>query len=171
MDVATPDSLVITEPMLGFVCLDPAQEPALKADMAALTPHFRSHWRGRPGVRRCHVLFIYCNVAAEGALAGVEMRIRDVIRLAGARIAVIASAHAPECYRGALEPENDWPANIVLVSDRKGVQFGEFFQTLFGAMRAGSSMVEAWRRLVQLGGYRDAPAAILVAEAGPIRFA
>ena len=124
-------------------------------------------------VPKCEVLFLYSSVGSDGRLAGSQARIRDLIKAAGAYVAVVASENSSDNYRNALDPRNHWGANIVLVIERKADNFASFFHRLFEAMRGGESMLMAWVRLApQIPGmdHPDAPAAIMVAEAGHITF-
>jgi hypothetical protein len=102
------------------------------------------------------------------------MRVRDLVKASGAHVAIIASENDGEHYIRALQPKDDWPANIVLVIDRRGAAFTIFFQKLFDAMNAGTSMLMAWIKLAPQGAnpvdprHRECPVTVLAAEAGHI---
>lgn len=163
--------LRISNPVIGFVCVDPSQTGVMEQDKAMLGPLFHECRASATEIPPCHVLFLYCNLQQDGSLAGVAMRVRDFIEAAGACIAVVASENEPDHYLAAVEPENGWPANIVLVTDRNGTDFGTFFQKLFQAMLRGKSMLMAWVELApQIPDHQhsDAPDTIMLAEAGHI---
>ena len=114
-------------------------------------------------------LFLYCRVGPDGGLPGLTMRIRDFIKASGALVAVIASPNDGAHYKDALKPDNGWPANVVLVLDRRGPAFVSFFQKLFQAMKEGTSMLMAWVQLApQMPGHEhlDCPVSFMQAGAG-----
>ena len=163
----------IPKPVVGFVCVTPEFEALMEADKAALGPLFFEARSSTEMIVPCHVLFLYCRIDGSGALPGVQMRIRDFVKAAGACIAVVASENAGENYLQALDPKIDWPANIVLVVDRRGGAFTKFFQDLFGAMKGGTSMLMAWVKLapqVPNQDHPECPSSLMLAEAGHITF-
>jgi hypothetical protein len=156
----------------GFVCLEPQFESLMEADRLTLGPLFPSVRSSSQEILACHVLFLYCKIDKDGSLAGSKMRVRDFVKASGARVAIIASENDGQHYIRALQPKNDWPANIVLVIDRRGPAFTIFFKRLFDAMNAGTSMLMAWVELAPQNPadprHRECPVTVLAAEAGHI---
>lgn len=164
----------IAQPTIGFMNLlaEPGRQLAA-LDSTLLDPLFASSRRTEGDIPLCDVLFLYGAVDSQGGIAGTPMRLRDVVKAAGARIAVVASGNNPDDLFAAAEPENGWSANMVLVVDRKGASFGKFFHSLFKAMLRGESMLMAWVELApQIPGHvhPDCPNSILLPEAGQIAF-
>ncbi|MEA5115289.1 MAG: hypothetical protein VB050_14810 [Geobacteraceae bacterium] len=164
----------IENPTIGFLNLlgkDAAEVVA--ADTASLSPLFQDYRVSTDLPPRCQVLFIYCDIGSTGRIVGANKTLRELIKDAGAYVAVVASENDTEAYIKAMEGRNDWNANIVLSMDRNGEKFAEFFSKLFSAMFKGTSMLIAWVELVpQIPGYDhpDAPGTIMAAEAGHIVF-
>jgi hypothetical protein len=164
----------IASPRIGFLNLQGGSGESLaEADRAVLAPLFRESHFSTHDVPRCDVLFLYCNVDAGGSIVGAASTVRDLIKSAGAYVAVVASANEPDSYIKAIGPRGDWNANIVLVIERKGDKFALFFRHLFEAMFNGQSMLMAWVELApQIPGHDhpDAPSTIMAAEAGHVAF-
>jgi hypothetical protein len=161
----------VPNPIVGFVCVAPELEPLMQSDKAALGPIFFEARSSTKEIVRCHVLFFYCQVGPDGGLPGLKMRIRDFIKASGACVAVVASENDGNRYKDALKPKNDWPANIVLVIDRRGSAFVSFFQKLFQAMRDGMSMLTAWVQLApQIPNHEhpECPVSYMCIEAGHV---
>jgi hypothetical protein len=161
----------ISKPVAGFFCVTPELQPLMEADKTALGHLFHETRSSTTEITRCHILFLYCTVSADGALPGLQTRIRDLVKAAGACIAIVASENAGDNYMHALNPKNDWPANIVLVVDRRGAVFTTFFQKLFEAMIGGTSMLMAWVELApQIANHDhpECPVSIMLAEAGHV---
>ncbi|HLA70187.1 MAG TPA: hypothetical protein VK624_01670 [Steroidobacteraceae bacterium] len=166
--------LRISKPRIGFLNLqgEPGASLAME-DRKVLAPPFRESFLTDGAVPRCEVIFLYCNVGADGRVAGSAAGIRDLTEAAGAYVAVVASENPPNNYMNALGPRNSWGANTVLVVDRKTNSFAEFFHSLFEAMKSGETMLMAWVRLApQIPGidHANAPGALMYAEAGHITF-
>ena len=159
----------IANPIIGFVCVTPSQVPLMEADRATLGPLFHECCSSTTAITRCHVLFLYCHLQPDGSLPNVKESVRDFIEASGARIAVLASENeAKHCF-AAVRAKNDWPANIVLVLNRKGDRFALFFHRLFEAMIGGTSMLMEWVKLApQMPGldHPDCPVSILLPEVG-----
>jgi hypothetical protein len=171
----TPDRpFRIPNPGIGFLNLQGASGASLAAaDHRILSPLFGASHASTDVVPRCEVLFLYCTVDAQGKIQGHSTSIRDLIKSAGAYVAVVASENNPDSYMKAMGPRNDWHANIALVIDRKADKFGLFFRRLFEAMFGGQSMLMAWVELApQIPGrdHPEAPGAIMAAEAGHVTF-
>jgi len=161
----------ISAPVAGFVCLEPELQSLMQIDKSTLESLFSEVRSSSEGIVPCHVLFLYCKVDRDGSLLGSNMRIRDFVKASGACVAIVASENDGNHYMRALQPKNDWPANIVLVIDRRGTAFTVFFYKLFEAMRGGTSMLIAWVKLAPQIPNRDqpeCPGTLMVAEAGHI---
>lgn len=167
--------LVLPRPALGFLNLKGADgERMMEADARMLAPLFSRVEKGTQSAPRCEVLFIYCDLDAAGKVTGSAQGIRDLIKSAGAYVAVVASENPPESYIQGTKVRNDWGANIAMVLDRKSDKLALFFRRLFEAMFGGKSMLLAWVALApQASGHEDpdAPGMIMAAEAGHIVFA
>ncbi len=163
----------IANPTIGFLNLDGPSGAALAAaDREVLSPLFNVVRFSEDAPPRCDVLFIYCALDADGGVASRPQRIRDLIKDAGAYIAVIATENAGERCGKALGRRTDWHANIVMLIDRKGEKFAKFFRRLFEEMKKGRSMVMVWVDLAPQGpmDHPDAPGAIVAVEAGHVTF-
>lgn len=164
----------IANPSIGFFNLQGAAGATLaEADQRVLSPLFKQSRSRSDHVPTCEVLFIYCTVDAQGRVVGSPNGIRDLIKNAGAYVAVVASENDADSYIKATASRNDWHANIALVLDRKADKFALFFRRLFEAMFKGQSMLTAWVELApQIPGreHPDAPGAIMAAEAGHVTF-
>lgn len=164
----------IPSPSIGFLNFLGAQGAVLvAADQKVLAPLFRASYESTAIVPKCEVLFLYCTVDARGKVVGSPFGIRQLIKEAGAYVAVVASENVPECYIKAMDSRNDWRANIALVVDRRTDLFSTFFRRLFEAMFSGQSMPMAWVELApQIPGHEhpEAPSTIMVAEAGHVTF-
>jgi hypothetical protein len=161
----------ISRPVAGFVCFEPALQSLMETDKSSLGPLFSEVHSSSEGIVPCHVLFLYCKVDRDGSLPGLNMRIRDLVKASGACVAIVASENDGNHYMHALQPKNDWPANIVLVIDRRGAAFTVFFHKLFEAMKGGTSMLMAWVKLAPQIPNRDqpeCPSTLMLAEAGHI---
>lgn len=162
----------LAAPTIGFLNLT-GDNTQVDADRVRLAPLFARAPTSTGDVPACDVLFLYASVDAEGGIVGSPLRLRDLVRSAGARIAVLASENPPDHCLNALEPANGWPANLVLVVDRKGTNFAAFFLRLFASMARGESILVAWAGLApQIPGHvhPDCPETILLPEAGHITF-
>jgi hypothetical protein len=92
---------IIQNPLLAFVNLAGDTGKALmEADRAALSEVFHGNVQVTDRtLPRCNVLFLYCSFEESGRLAGSRFSFRDLIKGAGAHIAVIASDVSPACCR------------------------------------------------------------------------
>lgn len=177
-----PDKIVTTaespfrikHPVIGFYCPEPSLLQQMQEDKATLGPLFDAVREGTRDVPQCNVLCVYARLNQDGSLATSPARLRDQIKKAGARVAIVASENPPEHLFKAVKPDNDWPANIVLTIGRKGDSFAGFFVRFFQAMRSGRSMLAAWVELAPQGpgaAHADCPQTMLLAEAGHVAFA
>jgi hypothetical protein len=143
-------------------------------DRADLGPLFHDNVQiGTRDAPKCDVLFLYCALDASGRVSGQPFSMRDAIKAAGARIAVLASEIPAESMPDSdLSAGSDWRANIVITLDRNGEHFGRFFKELFSQMQAGVSMLMAWVELAPQGPVQgnDLPVTICLPEAGHIAF-
>src|SRR5690348_11507766 len=93
----------IPNPRIGFLNLQGASGSALAAaDQRILSPLFNASHASTDVVPRCEVLFLYCTVDAQGKIQGHSTGIRDVIKSAGAYVAVVASENDPNSYMKAM---------------------------------------------------------------------
>jgi hypothetical protein len=125
---------IISNPSLAFVDLAGNEGKDLMAkDRAAIEDIFRDNIQIADRILpRCNVLFLYCALDASGRIAGMSFTFRDLIKGAGAHIAVLASGVPPALlsnpeFMKALPGRGDWPANIVITLNRNGEHFGRFF--------------------------------------------
>lgn len=163
----------IAQPVAGFVCMDSSLKQLMQADLLNLQELFFESRCSSVQVPLCNVLFLYCTLQDDGGIEGVELRIRDMARLAQAHIVIVASDNDMEKYQQAMQPKNDWPANIVLVNNRNGQKFVEFFYKLFADMYNGTSMPVAWVKLAPQSPQQnesDLPGTAVLLEAGHLTF-
>jgi hypothetical protein len=165
-------ALRIDGPVVGFLNLDGSKHTLLsEADQRAIGLVFKEARVSKTVPPRCHVLFIYWTAGAPAPTSPVALR--ELIKAAGAYIAIFACENDSEAYIEHLGRRTDWGANIVMVLDRKGESFCLFLSQLFQKMFEGRSMLEAWTELApQRPSIKthDVPDAILAAEAGHITF-
>lgn len=171
---------IISDPTLAFVNLAGGAGQSLMAqDRGSLDDIFKSRIQiADRTLPRCNVLFLYCALDASGLVTGTSFTFRDLIKRAGAHVAVIASdiqpalLQNPEFGKAISANQKDWPANIVITLNRNGDHFGRFFHQLFAQMRAGVSMPMAWVKLAPQGPHQasDIPGTICLMEAGHIAF-
>jgi hypothetical protein len=177
---ATPQTITVDRPLrlanpaIGFLNLQGEQSAALaEADRQVLGPLFPICRFSTDAVPRCEVLFLYCTLDLAGTIVGRNAMVYDLVKEAGAYIAVVASANPFDCYLKAVPERADWSANIVLTIHRKEDAFGAFFRRLFRAMFEGTTMPMAWVALApQIPGYDppDCPCTLMVAAAGHVVF-
>src|SRR5690349_12063919 len=121
---------IIADPSLALVNLQGASAgPYVEQDRAALAGIFKSNIQVTDRTTRCNVLFLYCALEVSGQVAGTSSTFRDLIKGAGAHIAVLASEMSPALlqkpeFGKALQARSDWPANIVITISRNGANFG-----------------------------------------------
>jgi len=164
----------INDPAIGFLNLrGSAGEDMMAVDRKIVGPLFRDVRESRGDVPQCAVLFLYGDIDASGRFVGGAQSLREIIKSAGAYIAVVASENNPDYYMKCIEPHNGWNANITLTLNRKGENLPNFFAEVFRRMFAGASMVMAWVELApQIPGHQHphAPETIMVPEAGHLAF-
>jgi len=164
----------IQSPRLGFLNLKGAAgEPALAEDKSAIASMFSAVQESSTAPPLSDVLFIYCDIGADGRISGSSAGLRDMIRDSGARVVVVASENPSEGYIASAKKTGYGHANLVLTLDRRGAVFSAFFSRLFAQMMKGTSMPMAWVKLApQIPGHdqADCPGAIFSAEAGQIAF-
>ena len=86
---------VIANPSPGFVNLSGSAANELVAgDRAALADVFQNNVQIADNkLPRCNVLFLYCTLEPSTRVAGYKFSFRDLIKGAGAHVAVLASDH------------------------------------------------------------------------------
>jgi hypothetical protein len=166
--------LEIHDPVIGFLnLLGPAGSQLSDADQHVFGPLFKHIQVSDKLPPRCEVLFIYCNVKAQGDASTPLSTPRDLIKAAGAYIAVFASENDSNAYIKCVGKRTDWGANIVMVLERNSDKFALFFSRLFAEMFEGRSMLLAWGDLAPQGPsakHGDLPRTVLAAEVGHITF-
>jgi hypothetical protein len=164
--------LRIENPTIGFLNQAGAAGALLsEADQRLLSPLFKEVRTSEDLPPRCDVLFLYCTVNVQGAISAPA--IRELIKSAGAYVAVIASENSADAYIKSVGRRTDWSANIVMIVNRKDDKFALFFHRLFAEMFKGRSMLMVWAELApQIPGsaHSDVPDSIMAAEAGHITF-
>jgi len=99
--------------------------------------------------------------------------IRELVKSAGAHVAVIASENSADAYIKGVGRRTDWSANIAMIVNRKDDRFALFFYRLFEEMFKGRSMLMVWAELApQIPGraHTEVPDSIMTAEAGHVTF-
>jgi|SRR5579859_49947 len=164
--------LRIANPTIGFLNHAGTAGALLsQADQRVLSPLFKVLRTSENFPPRCDVLFLYCNINPEGPTSAPA--IRELIKRAGAHVAVIASENSADAYIKNVGRHTDWSANIAMVVNRKDDKFGLFFHRLFAEMFKGRSMLMVWAELApQIPGrtHTEVPDSIMAAEAGHITF-
>ena len=162
----------IQSPRLGFLNLKGAAgEQMLAEDKSAVASLFSSTQESTTHPPSCDVLFIYCDIGADGRISGTGLR--DLIRDSSARVVVVASENPSASCVASAKKTGYGHANLVLTLKRRGDVFPTFFSRLFALMMQGRSMPLAWVKLApQIPGHAhaDCPETIFVAEAGQISF-
>ncbi len=162
----------IANPVIGFLNHAGVAGALLsQADQRVLSPLFKLLRTSEDPPPQCDVLFLYYTIDLEGPVS--TPAIRELIKSAGAHIAVIASENSTEAYIKSVGRRTDWSANIAMIVDRKDDKFALFFHRLFVEMFKGRSMLVVWAELApQIPGitHSDVPDSIMAAEAGHITF-
>lgn len=150
--------------------------PLLTEDAAAISPMFKNT-NIAPVTRfpSCEILFLYAHLRQDGTLAGIDVPagLRQVAQLTSATLVVLASPNPSDAAQKSAALPGQKSANLVLTLNRNGDGFSRFFRTLFERMEVGTSLLHAW---VELAPQHPsampnfAPATLLLAEAGDIRF-
>jgi hypothetical protein len=164
--------LRIANPAIGFLNHAGAAGASLsQADQRVLSPLFKVSKTSEDLPPRCDVLFLYRNINPEESTS--TPAIRELIKSAGAYVAVIASENSADAYIESVGRRTDWSANIAMVVNRKDDKLSLFFYRLFAEMFKGRSMLIVWAELApQMPGssHSDVPDSIMAAEAGHITF-
>jgi hypothetical protein len=169
--------LVIHNPRLGLLNL--VGEAALSfylQDLDNLEDVFIQNVdTGTQQVPKCDVLFLYCQLEANGQVSGQKFTLREVVKSAGARVVVVASENRSEIltrpmFSQYLQSTNDWPVNFIFTINRNGETFGFFFQKFFSQMFAGVSLQQAWTQLAPQNpsSQKECPAIMAMLEAGHV---
>ena len=116
--------LLIRSPRLGILNLKgESAEPLITADVDALTPVLGSPLRGSTSAPFCDVLFIYCDVAADGRIGNFSGTLRDLIQTQRAPLVVVASENSGEAYISTTRGQKHGRANLVMTLSRSGQRF------------------------------------------------
>ena len=166
--------LRIYQPIIGFLnLLGPRGDMLLEEDRSVLSPLFTTSRVSGSAVPQAHVLFIYCDITAHGSVGGGGgAGLMDLIKSAGACVAVVASENTGSHYANSAPRRKDWHANIVFTLHRRGDKFSLFFKRVFTAMFNGTSMLMAWVELAPQGSgpwHDDLPSTYMI-NAGHIIF-
>jgi hypothetical protein len=158
--------LVVTAPRLGLLDLRAgASAGVVEADRAALERVLGPAREGRDGPPACDVLFLYCDLEADGRVQNSARSLREIVRDSTARIVVVASENHVDRYVAATRDVGYGRANLVMTLDRKGPVFAAFFGRLFRAMAEGRTMPQAWREHLP-----PAPDTVFACELGDVAF-
>jgi hypothetical protein len=138
--------LRIADPVIGFLNhAGPAGALLSQADQRVLSPLFTVLEASEDLPPRCDVLFLYRNINPEGLPSAPA--IRELIKSAGAYVAVIASENSADAYIKSVGRRTDWSANIAMIVNRKDDKCALFFHRLFAEMFKGRSMLMVWAEL------------------------
>src|ERR671930_583218 len=111
----------IQAPRAGILDLmGPPAAPLVDEDrrlLAALFGDVATSVRTPP---KCHVLFLYCEIAPDGTIRGTTSRLRELIRDSEAAVVVVASPNRGDAYVKAGKRESFGTANLIMTLDRKG---------------------------------------------------
>jgi hypothetical protein len=167
--------IVIKSPKLGILNLKGASaSDDIATDRSAISTFFHVVEESEVAVPECDVLFVYCDFTADGAIAGSEAGIREMIRDSGAMVVVVASDNSADHYiaSGRQRPPYG-TANLAMTIDRRGPAFPTFYARLFDYMSQGVTMPMAWVKIApQIPGrdHLDCPGAICALERGHVTF-
>lgn len=167
--------IVIETPVLGLLDLSEGVCAAdVKSDRERLASFFNFVLESKETPPKCDVLFLYCEIEADGSVRGSSLGLRELIRESGALIVVVAKENPAEAYVAASKATGYGLANLMMVIDRKGSVFGEFFYKLFSAMKDGISTPVAFAKLAPppISGVDEShcPGVLFCVEAGQTTF-
>ena len=135
----------ISNPVLGVLNLmGPSAETDVKADLEQLTQYFSEVLQADEVPPSCDVLLLYCNLNSDGVVIGSSQRLGEIIREAGAVVAVVATNNDVEDYK-AVGPSGN--SNLIMTIDRRGPLLANMLAQLFAQMKSGVSMGIAWIKL------------------------
>jgi len=170
-----PSRITVSSPRLGFLNLKgPVAHELLISDKSALAPLFRECEDATVEPPQCHVLFLYCDVLADGRISATEASLRELIHCSGASIVVLATDNPSDGFRAATSDTTAGRANLVMTMQRNDPAFAMFYQRLFKQMFAGVTMPSAWVALApQVPGqdHLDCPSSVFLCERGQLTFA
>jgi hypothetical protein len=142
------------------------------AEMSAIFLRLEFARKGQP--IKSEILFVYANLAIDGSFENNDSEsIRQLAQESNASIVILASPNQGDHITNAVKCAGPKIANIVFTIDRKGASFSRFFASLFQRMRGGEDMLSSWVALAPQGpqsSSANAPATVLVAEAGKLAF-
>jgi hypothetical protein len=164
----------ISAPELGLLDLSNGSLAQLiRDDKANLGDLFNAVSESTLKAPKCDVLLLYCYLEPDGSIRDSNQGLNEIIREAGASVAIVASDNDAKNYTAAAKGKKFGSVNLVLTIDRRGEIFGKFFRKLFTAMKQGTSMPVAWNKLapqIPRNDHPDCPASICVMGAGQIAF-
>jgi hypothetical protein len=166
--------VTLSSPKVGILDLGGEDTKQLvKSDTSFLRPLFDEVQAAESTAPKCDVLFLYAKLTAEGAVLGSTRSLREIIRDSGAKVVVVAIANQSGPYIKAGKQQPYGRANLVMTLNRRGDNFGRFFEALFSRMKEGRSMSAAWVELnPQVPGSQqaDCPEMIFACEIGALAF-
>lgn len=132
MLTANKRALVLRSPKVGLLNLGGAESKDLvESDADFLRPLFVEVQAVDLPSPRCDVLFLYAEIAADGAVLGADRGLREIIRDSGAKVVIVASPNRGAHYIKAGRQKPYGQANLVMTLDRRGLAFGRFFSRYF----------------------------------------
>lgn len=161
----------ISNPVLGVLnVIGPSAETDVKADLEQLSQYFSEVRQAVESPPSCNVLLLYCNLNSDGGVIGSSQRLGEIIREAGAVVAVVATNNDMEGYKAAGPFGN---CNLIMTIDRRGPLFADMLSQIFAQMKSGVSMGVAWINLAPQDPRADhshLPGVLCVLDYGQIAF-
>ena len=149
---------VVENPIVGFANFGGIKyAESVQEDLCAVRSFFSRSVSSKSDIPHCDVLFLYTELSADGDVFGPEKNLRRVAQRASARLLVLASPNPKENVRAAMKREGPKHAAVIITLDRKGTAFPKLFSRIFGLMKEGKTMTEAWCDLAPQIPPREAP--------------
>ena len=169
------NTLFIPEPSIVFLNLgEELFKTQLSLDVRTLSPLFTDHQISNGPIPKCDILFVYCRLNPNGKIPNYNSGINRAVKMAHARIGVVASENRKSAYVKVMQRHTDWDANMIYVSGRSNENLGDFFYNLFDYMFQGRSLLSAWEEITSDNAENtniEQPDMKMVAKAGDIVFA
>ena len=169
-----PRVVPISNPVLGTLNLiGISAEEDLKNDLQQLTQYFGEVRQADDVAPMCDVLLLYCHISDSGAVIGSVKTLGEIIRDAGALVAVVASNNDVESYKACAPTVPIAHANLVMTLERDGSLLASFLAKMFAQMKQGISMPIAWNSLAPqypTAKHKDVPATLCFLDAGQVVF-